>query len=249
MCGIVGYIGERKAQDLIYKGLSRLEYRGYDSSGIAALREIGSDQYETKIIKAPGKLKELKKTWNEFEFHSGLAIGHTRWATHGEANQVNAHPHKDGPITIVHNGIIENHQEIRAELKKEGKSFSSQTDSELFAHMVHRERNQNKSLLESVRLAFKRVKGASAFVVLDERCPDHFVVVRNGSPLVIGVGKGENFVASDVPAILDSTKNIYYLEDLEVAEISRSAVRVFDLDGKEKKVDLVEIKWSLDEID
>lgn len=249
MCGIVGYVGTRASQELIYKGLSRLEYRGYDSAGIAALKESTGGKFETKVIKAPGKLKELKKIWGDIDFPSTHAIGHTRWATHGEANQANAHPHRSGPITIVHNGIIENHQKIREELRALGHVFQSETDSELFAHLVSIERKKGLGLLESVRLSFQKIHGASAFVVMDETLPGTIVVARNGSPLVLGLGKGENFVASDVPAILDSTRTIYYLEDNELAEITRDKVKVINLAGKEINFNTVEINWNLDSID
>jgi glucosamine--fructose-6-phosphate aminotransferase (isomerizing) len=249
MCGIVGYVGKREARDLIYKGLARMEYRGYDSSGIAVLKDDGAGKFSTHVIKAPGKLKELKKYWAELDFPGHYGMGHTRWATHGEANQANAHPHRSGPITIVHNGIIENHHELRAELKKEGATFSSETDSELFSHLVHGARRQGMSLLEAVRVSFGRIHGASAFVVMDERLPGTMVVARNGSPLVLGLGEGENFVASDVPAVLDSTRTIYYLEDNELAEITTSSVKVFDRAGNEKPLSTVEITWDLDSID
>jgi glucosamine--fructose-6-phosphate aminotransferase (isomerizing) len=249
MCGIVGYVGPRQAQDLIYKGLARLEYRGYDSAGIAAFQDAGGGAVTTKLIKAPGKLKELKALWKEIDFPSQQAIGHTRWATHGEANQVNAHPHRAGPITIVHNGIIENHGAIREELRGRGVQLLSDTDSELFGHLVRMERDKGVGLLESVRVSFRRVQGASAFVVMDERLPGTIVVARNGSPLVIGLGKNENMVASDVPAMLETTRTIYYLEDNELAELTRASVRVFDLDGKEKRYQTVEIDWNVDSID
>ncbi len=249
MCGIVGYVGPRPAQDIIYKGLSRLEYRGYDSAGIAALQDAGGGKFTTRVIKAPGKLKELKKIWDDIDFPSGFAMGHTRWATHGEANQVNAHPHRSGPITIVHNGIIENHHAIREELRSKGVKLLSDTDSELFGHLVSSERDRGVGLLESVRVSFRRVQGASAFVVMDERLPGTIVVARNGSPLVVGVGKGENLVASDAPAILDSTRDIYYLDDNELAEITAKSVRVFTMDGKEKSFKTVEIDWDVDSID
>ncbi|MGE3262688.1 MAG: glutamine--fructose-6-phosphate transaminase (isomerizing) [Bacteriovoracia bacterium] len=249
MCGIVGYVGPRPAQELIYRGLGRLEYRGYDSAGIAALENCGNDTFTTRVIKAPGKLKELKAYWKDIDFPSGHAMGHTRWATHGEANQANAHPHRAGAITIVHNGIIENHSAIREDLRSKGAKFSSDTDSELFGHLVSAEREAGKSLLESVRLSFLKIHGASAFVVMDERLPGTIVVARNGSPLVIGLGQNENFVASDVPAILDSTREIYYLEDNELAELTAKGVKVFSLDGKAKKIEPVTITWSLDSID
>lgn len=249
MCGIVGYVGRRPAQELIYKGLARLEYRGYDSAGIAALQDCGGGKYSTRVIKAPGKLKELRAFWKEIDFPSGHGMGHTRWATHGEANQANAHPHRAGAITIVHNGIIENHAEIREGLRAKGIKFSSDTDSELFGYLVSAERDAGKSLLESVRLSFLKIHGASAFVVMDERLPGTIVVARNGSPLVIGIGEGENFVASDVPAILDSTRNIYYLEDNELAELTAQEVKVFSLEGKAKSFQPVKITWDLDSID
>ncbi len=249
MCGIVGYVGKRNPQELIYKGLEHLEYRGYDSAGIAALRTNGSGGYSTIVLKTPGKLRELKKQWQEIDFPSEQAIGHTRWATHGEANQVNAHPHRAGAITIVHNGIIENHQLIRKELSAAGVVFKSETDTELFSHLVSRERDRGLGLLEAVRVSFLRLQGASAFVVMDERLPGTLVVVRNGSPLVIGLGKDENFVASDVPAILESTREIYYLDDNELAEITASKVKIFKKTGEEKTFDPVHITWSLDAID
>lgn len=248
MCGIVGYVGPRKAQDLIYSGLARLEYRGYDSAGIAVIDARGGKP-ETRIIKAPGKLKELRKFWDAIDFPSGQAIGHTRWATHGEANEVNAHPHKVGYVTIVHNGIIENHQEIRKALASEGVKFLSQTDTELFSHMISRRRARGESLVESVRKSFQEIQGASAFVVMDEREPGRLVVVRNGSPLVLGIGKDENFVASDVPAILDSTREVCYLDDNEMAEITAERVRVLGLDGKEIPLRTRTIDWQLDAID
>lgn len=249
MCGIVGYVGPRPAQDIIYKGLARLEYRGYDSAGIAAFQDVGNGTVTTKMIKAPGKLKELKAIWGEIDFPSQQAMGHTRWATHGEANQANAHPHRAGPITIVHNGIIENHGAIREELRAKGVKLLSDTDSELFSHLVRMERDRGVGLLESVRVSFRRVHGASAFVVMDERLPGTIVVARNGSPLVVGLGKNENLVASDVPAMLESTRTIYYLEDNELAEITARNVRVFDLEGKEKKFQTVEVDWNVDSID
>jgi glucosamine--fructose-6-phosphate aminotransferase (isomerizing) len=248
MCGIVGYVGERGAQDLIYKGLARLEYRGYDSAGIAALKKEGSG-YCTKVIKAPGKLKELKAYWPEIDFPANYGMGHTRWATHGEANQVNAHPHRADTITLVHNGIIENHHEIREQLVKQGVKLESETDSELFGHLVLAERKKGLGLLEAVRLAFAQIHGASAFVVMDEKLPGTMVVARNGSPLVIGLGKKENFVASDVPAILDSTRTIYYLEDNELAEITKESVKVIDRNGQPIAYSTVEIDWDLDSID
>jgi len=245
MCGIVGYVGNRPAQELIYKGLSRLEYRGYDSAGIAAIDPQGA----TRVIKAPGKLKELRALWKEIDFPSTQAIGHTRWATHGEANQANAHPHRSGSVTIVHNGIVENHHAIREELKAQGVKLLSDTDSELFGHLVRAERDRGASLLEAVRLSFRRVHGASAFVVMDDRLPGTIVVARNGSPLVLGLGKGESLVASDVPAMLESTRTIYYLDDNELAELTPQGARVYGLDGEERAFQTVEIDWDVDAID
>lgn len=248
MCGIVGYVGQGKSQELIYRGLSRLEYRGYDSAGIAALEEK-SGSFSTRVIKAAGKLKELKKIWTEIDFPSSCAMGHTRWATHGEANQVNAHPHRSGSITIVHNGIIENHQSLREKLKQEGMKISSETDSEIFGHLVAQERAKGSDLLTSVRKSFQKIEGASAFVVMDETLPGTLVVVRKGSPLVIGLGKGENFVASDVPAVIESTREIYYLQDDELAVVTKDEVKVFSLTGEAVKVKPVKIEWDVDAID
>lgn len=248
MCGIVGYVGPEKAQDIIYRGLSRLEYRGYDSAGIAVLSEENGKSV-TRIIKAPGKLKELKPLWSAIDVATKLGIGHTRWATHGQPNQPNAHPHKVGGITLVHNGIIENHSEIRAELRKKGVSFLSETDTELFAHLVHLERKQGKGLLEAVRISFMHIKGASAFVVIDEESPGTIVVVRNGSPLVLGLGAKENLVASDVPALLEVTRQVYYLQDNELAVLNSDGIKVFGMDGQERRAEFIKIDWDIAAID
>lgn len=249
MCGIVGYVGKRRPQELIYSGLKRLEYRGYDSSGIAVLRDIGNGKFATQVIKQSGKLSALRTLWSEIDFNSFQGIGHTRWATHGEANQVNAHPHKVNHITIVHNGIIENHAKIRADLVSIGIKPVSETDSELFGYLVMLERNKGTGLLESVRRSFLKVEGASAFVVMDETLPKVLVVAKRGSPLILGLGKGENFVASDVPAVLESTKTIHYLNDNELAEITDAKVQLINLEGNELSVQPVEIEWTLDSID
>ena len=240
MCGIIGYIGNRKAQDVILKGLSRLEYRGYDSAGAAILNHEGVD-----LTKRQGKLRilaeELAK--NPIEGHAG--IGHTRWATHGIPNDRNAHPHTDctGKIAVVHNGIIENYLELKNSLIKEGHTFSSQTDTEVIPHLI--EKFYKGDLEKAVIKTIKLLKGSYAIAVVHRDAPDRVVGARLDSPLIVGLGKGENFIASDVPAVLDYTNSALYLDNNEVVTITKSGVRISDISGGVISKKPVTIKWDI----
>ncbi|TXF90788.1 glutamine--fructose-6-phosphate transaminase (isomerizing) [Neolewinella aurantiaca] len=217
MCGIVGYIGKRQADELIIKGLERLEYRGYDSAGIAIMNDT------LTIHKKAGKVKALRKLIKEEDTSGTLGIGHTRWATHGEPNDTNAHPHtgNSGRLALVHNGIIENYAVLKSALIAEGHSFSSATDTEVLVHLIEEiQKEGNLPLEEAVRLALGRVEGAYAIAVIDRDNPDVMVGARKQSPLVVGIGEGEYFIGSDASPFLDSTKRVVYLEDNQIATIS-----------------------------
>jgi glucosamine--fructose-6-phosphate aminotransferase (isomerizing) len=217
MCGIVGYIGKRQADELIIKGLERLEYRGYDSAGIAIMNDT------LTIHKKAGKVNALRKLIEAENTTGTLGIGHTRWATHGEPNDQNAHPHtgNSGRLALVHNGIIENYAVLKNALIAEGHSFSSATDTEVLVHLIEKIQNEgNLALEEAVRLALARVEGAYAIAVIDRNNPDVLVGARKQSPLVVGIGEGEYFIGSDASPFLDSTKRVVYLEDNQIATIS-----------------------------
>lgn len=223
MCGIVAYVGYRQASDVIIKGLKRLEYRGYDSAGIALLNG------GLNIYKKKGKVSELEKHLKEKHLHSHIGIGHTRWATHGEPNDVNAHPHysSSGKLAIIHNGIIENYSSLKQELINKGHRFKSETDTEVFIHFIEDiKEEENCSLEEAVRLALTEVIGAYAIVIMSVEEPDLLVAARKGSPLVIGVGQDEFFLASDATPIVEYTKKVVYLNDQEVAVIKDNKLTV-----------------------
>ena len=234
MCGIIGYIGNREAVDVIIEGLTRLEYRGYDSAGIAVLNEKGLE-----IRKRPGKLKILKADLKRNPLRGHMSLGHTRWATHGVPNEPNAHPHTDckKKLALVHNGIIENYQLLKEKLIKEGHKFRSYTDTEVIAHLV--EKYYTGNLEEAVRRAVKELKGAYAIAVLHKDEPDKIVAARCESPLIIGVGKSEHFVASDIPAILKYTNKIIFLDNFEIASLTKDRVKIINHSKKriEKKTD------------
>src|SRR5688500_12272861 len=216
MCGIVAYIGHREAYPVILKGLKRLEYRGYDSSGVALLNE------GLKVYKKKGKVAELEETLIGKDVHSSIGIGHTRWATHGEPSDRNAHPHTsaNGKLAMIHNGIIENYAQLKSELQKKGYSSSSDTDTEALLNLIEDiHKNNNGSREEAIRDALKRVTGAYVIVVIDQDNPDTLIAARKGSPLVIGVGKGEHFLASDASPIIEYTKEVVYVNDYELAII------------------------------
>jgi glucosamine--fructose-6-phosphate aminotransferase (isomerizing) len=222
MCGIVGYIGHRNAYQIIINGLHRLEYRGYDSAGIALLN--GS---ELNIYKKAGKVSELEKFAENLDKSGTIGMGHTRWATHGPPNDVNSHPHLsgDGQLAIIHNGIIENYSALKEELKSRGHVFLSDTDTEVLIHLIENIKNEaNLDLKEAVQLALKEVIGAYAIVIIDKNNPDEIIAARKGSPLVIGVGVGEYFIASDATPIVEYTKNVIYLNDNEIAYIKRDGL-------------------------
>ena len=231
MCGIVGAVAQRDVAEILINGLHRLEYRGYDSAGVAVVNE----NYELQRVRCLGKVKALDEAVSEKPLIGGTGIAHTRWATHGEPSETNAHPHVSGTFAVVHNGIIENHEELRELLKSRGYVFLSQTDTEVIAHLVEWEMRSTDSLLEAVKKAVKQLTGAYGMVVMDSRHPEHLVAARSGSPLVIGLGIGENFLASDQLALLSVTRRFIFLEEGDIAEITRRTVDIYDTYGK--KVD------------
>jgi len=239
MCGIVGYVGPRQCADLVLDALKRLEYRGYDSAGIAVLGESGVD-----VRRCEGKLERLEQILKSKPLAGSTGIGHTRWATHGRPSEENAHPHVVDGIAVVHNGIIENHLELRRVLEQGGAKMSSETDTEIIAHLVAENRAKGLDLEDSVRSALKVVKGSYAIAVLSADEADRIVVAKNASPLVVGLGDSENFVASDIPAVLSHTREFIFLEEGEVAVIQSDSVRITDLDGKEIKRASRRIDWS-----
>ncbi|MUI54822.1 glutamine--fructose-6-phosphate transaminase (isomerizing) [Aliivibrio fischeri] len=229
MCGIVGAVAQRDVAEILVEGLRRLEYRGYDSAGVAV---VDAEHNYTRIRRL-GKVKELADAVETAHVVGGTGIAHTRWATHGEPSEVNAHPHVSGDITLVHNGIIENHESLRTLLQERGYIFESQTDTEVIAHLVEWELRSSGSLLEAVQKTATQLEGAYGTVVMDRREPERLVVARSGSPIVIGCGVGENFLASDQLALLNVTRRFMYLEEGDVADITRREIRVFDARGEQ----------------
>jgi glucosamine--fructose-6-phosphate aminotransferase (isomerizing) len=227
MCGIVGAVAQRDVAEILVEGLRRLEYRGYDSAGIAVIH-----QGELSRTRRVGKVQELSSALDAAQLSGGTGIAHTRWATHGEPSERNAHPHlSEGDIAVVHNGIIENHGKLRQMLKGLGYVFSSDTDTEVICHLVHHELKTAATLLVAVQATVKQLEGAYGTVVIDRRDSERMVVARSGSPLVIGYGLGENFVASDQLALLPVTRSFAFLEEGDVAEITRREVNIFDVNG------------------
>jgi glucosamine--fructose-6-phosphate aminotransferase (isomerizing) len=240
MCGIVGYVGPRQCVDLIIGGLRKLEYRGYDSAGIAA---IGPDGL--KVVRAKGKLQNLVDRLATQPLVGTTGIGHTRWATHGRPSDENAHPHAYQGVAVVHNGIIENHLQLRAELTRAGHQFSSETDTEIVAHLVAEAFAAGAAdLVAAVRAALGRVRGTYAIAVVAEGRPHEVVAAKNASPLVIGFGVGENFLASDVPAILEHTREVVYLEEGELAVLTPGGVQLSTLAGAPIERAPRRIEWS-----
>ena len=227
MCGIVGAVAQRDVAEILINGLHRLEYRGYDSAGVAVVNE----HHELQRVRCLGKVKALDEAVSEKPLIGGTGIAHTRWATHGEPSETNAHPHASGTFAVVHNGIIENHEELRELLKSRGYVFLSQTDTEVIAHLVEWEMRSTDSLLDAVKKTVKQLTGAYGMVVMDSRYPEHLVAARSGSPLVIGLGIGENFLASDQLALLSVTRRFIFLEEGDIAEITRRTVDIYDTYG------------------
>ena len=231
MCGIIGYIGDKKASEVLITGLSRLEYRGYDSAGIALMKNK-----DIFIYKAEGKLNNLVEVLKDKKNicdSSHIGIGHIRWATHGLPTTVNAHPHTCNckSLTLVHNGIIENYQELKEELEKYGCKFVSQTDTEVAAHLIAHEYGKYKNLLKAMQAAVKKIQGAFAFCAIHKNEPDKIVVAKRNAPLVIGLGENENFIASDIPAIIEYTKKAIYLNDYQVGVVEKNSIEIYDDDG------------------
>jgi glucosamine--fructose-6-phosphate aminotransferase (isomerizing) len=243
MCGIVGYVGQQQAEPVLIEGLTRLEYRGYDSAGICTL-EPGATTTQMHVRRAAGKLAALKTRLESEPCPGHVGIGHTRWATHGRPNEQNAHPHSADGITVVHNGIIENHRELRAELVAQGRVFFSETDTEIFAHLIAMERARGKALLPALQGALARVHGAYALAVIDQSTPDRIGFARLASPLVVGIGDGAMFLASDVPAVLSHTRRFIFLEDGDVGVITADGVDVVDAAGQAVRRPDKTIAWS-----
>ena len=240
MCGIVGYVGnQQKTVNVLLEGLTRLEYRGYDSAGIALM-----DGGHPKVFKCTGKLANLKKKIGKQHLQGLLGIGHTRWATHGEATEKNAHPHVSGGTSVVHNGIIENYSELKTELLKKGYKFYSDTDTEVLAHLIESYCDLDISFEDAVRAAFRRVEGSYAVTVISDRAPDKVIATRKFSPLIVAVGDHENYLASDVPAILPYCRNVIYLEDGDVAVLERDSVIITDLYGNKIERSQQTINWD-----
>jgi glucosamine--fructose-6-phosphate aminotransferase (isomerizing) len=239
MCGIVGYIGHREAAPLILESLRKLEYRGYDSAGIAVLHDG-----QVAMRRAEGKLNNLGVMLNRQPMTGAIGIGHTRWATHGRPSETNAHPHRAGDIVVVHNGIIENYLELKQQLLKRGTHFSSETDSEIVAHLVAEKVDRGIDFLQAVRRTLREIHGSYALLFLNRRDPKRLIVAKNSTPIVIGWGEGETFIASDIPALLDYTRKVTFLEDGEIGEVMVGSYRLFDAKGKTIHRPVKEIMWD-----
>ena len=239
MCGIVGYIGPENSVDILFSGLKKLEYRGYDSSGISVIKD-GAIWVE----KSQGKLKNLKERLTLLPDNSGIGIGHTRWATHGAPTTQNAHPHKAGDVVLIHNGIIENYYELKAELVKSGCSFKSETDSEVIAHLLSRQIDLGKSSKEAFTNVLGRLEGAYALGVLFKDEPETLYVAKSGSPLAIGLGEGENFFASDAAAFAMEVRNAVFLNDGQWATITRDEVICYNFQGERQSLEKTPLNWS-----
>src|SRR5271163_443188 len=248
MCGIVGYVGKKQVVPVIIEGLRKLEYRGYDSAGIA----VSGNGAGLQILRAEGKLRNLEEVIRQKPLEGTYGIGHTRWATHGRPTEENAHPHRDctGRIVVVHNGIVENYLDLKRELQADGHVFVTETDTEIIAHLIEEEiksaaeSGKTMPLEEAVRRAVRRLTGAYAISVISADEPDKIVAARNGPPAVIGIGEGEYFVASDVPGILHHTRNLHFLGDGEVAILTRDGVKLTDVEGNPLPLKIQRIQWD-----
>jgi len=242
MCGIVGYVGQKKVSTVLLDGLRRLEYRGYDSAGIAVI-----NQGAIQVVRSAGKLRDLEENLRLVNLEGSFGIGHTRWATHGRPTEENAHPHRDcsGNLVVVHNGIIENYKELKRELAAQGHQLKTETDTEVIAHLIEEYRKGGGvSLEDGVRRAVARLGGSYAFCVVSAKDPMKIVAVRNGPPLVLGLGKDEYFVASDVPAILHHTRDVFFLDDHEIAVITEQGIVVTDPAGRQINKKVQRITWD-----
>ncbi|MFN2374949.1 MAG: glutamine--fructose-6-phosphate transaminase (isomerizing) [Candidatus Binatia bacterium] len=239
MCGIVGYTGYRQAEGVLVAGLRKLEYRGYDSAGLAIL-----DGGRIEVQRAVGKLDNLQAVLDKSPMTGSTGIGHTRWATHGRPSERNAHPHRAGDVVVIHNGIIENFLELRSELAAAGCALQSDTDTEVIGHLIEAERLRGKGLVEATRAAIARLRGSFAIVTLCAAEPGRLVAAKNATPVVVGLGEGENIVASDIPALLEYTRNVLFLEDGEMAEVTADAVHLTTFDGKPVERSARRITWD-----
>ena len=239
MCGIVGYVGPREASSILVAGLRKLEYRGYDSAGLAAFTNS-----HVEVRRCVGKLDNLAALLRDQPLHGHPGIGHTRWATHGKPSEQNAHPHRAGKVVVIHNGIIENYLDLRAELAKRGRKMASETDTEVISHLIDEHVQQGCGLFDATRRAIKSLHGSYAIVVLSESEPDRIVTAKSATPIVIGLGDGENFVASDIPALLDHTRRVLFLEDGEVAELTADKVVVTTFDGRPVAREPKTVAWD-----
>lgn len=240
MCGIVGYIGDKEASKVLIDGLKKLEYRGYDSAGIAIY-----DNGKVDVKKFKGRLAVLDEHLKENPVRGSLGIGHTRWATHGAPSDINSHPHSNtsGDIVVVHNGIIENYMELKEELEEMGYKFLSETDTEVIAHLM--DHLYSGDIVETVQKAIQRLNGSYALGVISTKEPDKLVGVRKDSPLIVGLGENENFIASDIPAILKHTRDIYFLEDNEIVILEKEDVKILDRKGRPVSKEVFEVKWDV----
>ncbi len=239
MCGIVGYVGHRQAERVLFGGLRKLEYRGYDSAGLATINDG-----RVEVRRAVGKLDNLQTLLDAEPLAGTVGMGHTRWATHGRPSQRNAHPHRAGDVVVIHNGIIENYVQLREELAAAGCELKSETDTEVIGHLIELGRQSGKSLADATRAAIARLRGSFAIVVLSASEPDRLIAAKNATPVVLGLGQGENLVASDVPALLDYTRDVLFLEDGEMAELTADSVRLSTFDGREIKRAARRITWD-----
>lgn len=242
MCGIVGYVGELKAVPVLMEGLGKLEYRGYDSAGVAVFND---GKIET--LKSKGKLQELANKLATTPLEGKIGIGHTRWATHGEPSDKNAHPHmsSDSAVAVVHNGIIENYMDIKEELLNKGYKFQSDTDTETVAFLIDDFYKSGMNFIDAVFAMSKKIEGAYALGIICKDDPETLVAVRKGCPLIIGKGEGENFIASDIPAILNHTRDIYFLEDDEIAVIKKDSIKIYNSQRKEVERDIYKVTWDI----
>jgi glucosamine--fructose-6-phosphate aminotransferase (isomerizing) len=240
MCGIIGYVGPSEAYPILLAGLGRLEYRGYDSAGVATIVDSG----KLEIRRARGKLENLRHLLADSPLQGHIGIGHTRWATHGRPSEENAHPHKAGPVAVIHNGIVENFVDLRTELLARGHKLSSETDTELISHLIEEKLKTARDLTEAVREAVLRLRGSFSIVVLSETEPAKLVAAKTATPLVLGLGYGENFVASDIPAILEYTRRAMILEDGELAEVTASSIRLMKFDGTPVTRQPRQVEWD-----